>query len=242
MTKVLTDSVEETYKQIFGSTLQEPDQKRIKFLRSVITGSVDYEGKDMALDDAVASTEMDIEDLVDKIKAAKKEEKAELQGEAEGCEDILNVYDTIGEMRKWYLQAETTSKQEAKACVVQPLITANMGYVLETLEDCMEVLHKYRIQELVKTFDNVFNVKGKYKDKAILTVAESLLQKKVPELDEAVLTRMASYHKHLKDLLENAIKNGHERAIDRALKRIEDSGAPELKEYAQEKMNVYKVA
>lgn len=233
MTKVLTDSVEETYKQVFGSTLDKDSKDRIEFLKSATTGNVVYKKELMNLEEAKKIVGRELDDVVEELQSANKNEKKELSSEAEGLNSLLLGYAAIETMReKWYLQAEKLSRQDAKIDVVPELIEAGLGYVNETLNDCMEVLHKQRIKELAKSLYDAFDVKGNLKDTAISLVAESLLQKKSPELTELVVTRMADYHKHLRGLLDDALENGHERAVARVVKRIEHSGVPSLIKYA----------
>ncbi len=234
MTKVLTDRVEETYKQVFGNTIAEPDRERISFLRDVVTGEVDYEGKRFPLDEADGFVEHEKNELITDAQEVKdKKQKEDMLNEIAGLDDILKIYDAVRTMReKWYLRAESKNRQDAKIEVVSELLEAGLGYVNETLNDCMEVLHKQRIKDLYKQLDNAFEVKGKIKDTAISLVSESLLQKKSPELTELVVTRMAEYHKHLRGLLDDALENSHERAVARVVKRIEYSGVPSLIKYA----------
>src|SRR5574342_439855 len=240
MTKVLTDSVEETYKQVFGSQLDQKDKERIEFLRAVTTERVVYKKELMPLDKAAEIVTGELEDVVEDLQTAKREEKEDLSAEAASLHNILLDYCAIKAMRQeWYLQSEKLSKHDVKVSIVPELLEAGLEYVQETLNDCMEVLRKQRIKDLATTLDKAFAVKGKLKDKAISLTAESLLQKNVPELTEIVLPRMVSYHAHLRGLLDSALENGHQRAVDRALKRIEDTGAPKLQEYAQNKMSLY---
>ncbi len=241
MTKVLTDSVEETYKQVFGNTLQEPDQQRIKFLRSVTSGNVLYEGKDVKLADAMAFAQLDIEGLVDEIKSAKKQaEKTQLTGDVEACQEALDEYEAVSEMRTWYLAAEKESIQTSKVCVLQPLFQANLSYVVDTIEDCMKVLYKERIKSLIQSFYDAFEVK-KCRDAAISARAEQLLAKNIPALTEAIMERMIPYHARLKELLDNAVNAGRKRAIKRAVMRLNDTGVPSLIQYAGEKVKDTKI-
>lgn len=240
MTKVLTDSVEETYKQVFGTQLDKSDKDRIEFLKSAATGNVCYKNEMMTLENAMATVSEELKETIKDLQGADKSEKKMLSAEAEGLNYLLLGYEAIKTMReKWYLQSERVFKQDAKIDIVPELLEAKLDYVNETLNDCMEVLHKQRIKELAKSLYDAFDVKGNLKDTAISLVAESLLKKKSFELTELVVTRMADYHKHLRGLLDDALEQGHERAVARTVKRIECTGVPSLIKYASLKIIQY---
>ncbi|MEM3154087.1 MAG: hypothetical protein QW165_00785 [Candidatus Woesearchaeota archaeon] len=234
MTKVLTDSVEETYKQVFGRTNSPDDRNRITFLREVVTGMISYKQQQIPLEKAIFMVEQERDGLADDYaNETDKSIKSEIEAEMNGCSQLLLEYDAIAEMRKWYLESEKTNKQDAKICVVQPLLAADMIYVHEALEDCMEVLYQHRIQSLIGQLDKAMKVK-KNKDSTIRMIAESLLEKKIPAVTDAVISKMASYHSHLKRQLDFALEGGNERAIKYAVTRLNKTNVPTLQKYAQE--------
>src|SRR5574341_1847672 len=100
MTKVLTDKVEETYKQVFGDAIAEPDRERIEFLRDVVTGEVNYEGKRLPLEIADEFAEKEKNELIDKAKNIKKKEKEQVLNEIAGLDDTLRRFDAVRAMRE----------------------------------------------------------------------------------------------------------------------------------------------
>ncbi len=240
MTKVLTDRVEETYKLVFGDTIAEPDRERINFLRDVVTGEVDYEGNRLQLEAADDVVKQEKNELINKVQKIKvKKEKDLMLDEIASLDDTLKTYDAVRAMREWYLQAEYNDRDEAKLKAISPLHIAGLIQICESFYDCLEVLHKQRIQSLIQTLDDAFKTK-KYRDAVISSRADQLLAKKVPELTEAVITRMIPYHDHLRELLDKAVETGNERALKRAAVRLNDTGVPSLIKYAQERMKTYK--
>lgn len=234
MTKAITDRVEETYKQVFGKATAPGDRERIEFLREAATGLVFYNKELLPLEKAVLAAEEERNGLAEEYANEEgKEAKAGIAAEIEECSQLLLKYDAVEEMRKWYLESENTSIQEAKVCVVQPLLNANMEYVLDTLDDCMKVLHKHRIRELVALLEIALK-STKNKDLAVRVVAETLLQKRVPEIENIVLDKMAAYHSHLKSRLISALESKNERSIKYAAAQLKNTGVPTLQKYAQD--------
>lgn len=234
MTKALTDSVEETYKQVFGRATEPGDRERIEFLREAATGMAFYNKELLPLEKAVSAVEEERNGLAEEYANEEgKEAKARIAAEIEECSQQLLKYDAVEEMRKWYLESEKTSKQEAKVCVVQPLLTANMKYVADTLDDCMEVLRKHRIADLISLLDSALKTR-KNRSQAALIVAEALIKKGIPEIEDAVLHKMAQYHSSLKSQLINALESKNDRAIKYAAAQLHNTGVPALQKYAQD--------
>lgn len=237
--KVLTQSVEDTYKRVFGHSTEPDDKNRIVFLQEVVTGEVEYTGKKLGIEEAVSIAEKERADLLEDFKhVGNKEEKESMAGKLHGFDKLLQVYEAASEVRQWYLRSETSCIQEGKIDVAEPLLKAGMQYVCDELVDCMTVLKTHRIQSLIDILDDAMRT-PKNKDQVIRTVTESLLAKNVPELTNAVVDKMREYHFHLKNLLVSALEEKNELAIKYAAARLNNTGVPELQRFTQEYLKEY---
>lgn len=240
MTKALTDRVEETYKQVFGDTIAEPDRERISFLRDVVTGKVDYGNERLPLDEADGFVEHEKNELIDDVQEVEnKKQKKDMLDEIANLDDTLYRFDAVRVMRKWYLKEEYNDKDGAKLEAIQPLYRAGLSQIVESFYDCLEVLKKQGVNTLLEPFYAAFKLK-KNRDKTIGIVAESLIQKGIPEITDKIVDKMSAYNRHMECLLDFAILEQNDRAVKMAVRRMTSTGIPELQKYAEERMKTYK--
>ncbi len=212
-------SIEETYKQVFGDNLQENDYPRIGFLESVVSGTVECDGKMVTIVDALKKEE-------EALKKAKK--KDERTAHAKQIKD----YEAIHAMQEWYLHSEKIPMREVRAEMLRKLGEAEMHYVVDTLDDCMMVLQKHRITSLLGTLDKAFALETKYRESAIHATTETLLKSGNRELQEKVMDKMAAYHSSLKQTLDEELQHGSTNSVYNIARRLVDSGVKSLQQYA----------
>jgi hypothetical protein len=234
MTKTLVHSIEETYRKVFGDDIKQPDFKRIEFLESIANDLVSVGKEFLTLDEAVKLVDQKLEE---EEKKPKNQQSVSKQAQ---YTQQLKEYQAMQDLRNnWYLQSEKSNIQNSKQNIVQGLLEANMEYILNTLEDCMKVLQKHRIETLLEPFYKAFKTKNGKLDTAVRTAAQKLLALNVTEIEDKVVNRMAEYHAELKDSLDKALESGDDNLINNAAQTLRKTEVPGLQAYAQQKLAAY---
>jgi len=218
------EQLKESYRAVFGQEIDDYDNgRRLEFLASVVGGRVRCHGEMMSIDDAL-----------------KKEDSPRK----------LLEFDVVDVARDWYLKAETepaqTARQTARSLIDEKLEEIDNPYVSEKLEECMEVLYKCRIKDLLGGLDELIEEAAnrsiedwKEKDEAIRTRVKQLMKVRNPEIQDGVIDRMSTYNESLRIDLDYAITNGDEHDVFAASANLSVTGVEKLQQYAEEKTKNY---
>ena len=214
----------EAYKDVFGpDTSYHDNGKRREFLASVVNGRVKCHGEMMSIEDALKT---------------------------EGSTQKLLEFDAVDVAREWYLKAETepapTARQTARSLIDEKLEEINSPYISEKLEECMEVLYKCRIKDLLGGLDELIEEATnrsiedwKEKDEAIRTRVKQLMKVRNPEIQNGAIDRMSKYNESLRIDLDHAITNGDEHDVFTASANLSVTGVKNLQEYAEKQTKNY---
>jgi len=208
-------SVENIYNKVFGREQGEfsgAHAMRLVFLDQVVTGITHINHRDILLENAI------------------KREKDD---------HIKREYIAAYAMRDMYLSAEKTSRNEAIERVKGPLRIAKVGWILDVLDECVEVLYRHRIQKLKGLLKEAFSERPNCGYGGIIATAETLYATGNPDLQKFVIEEMEKYHKSLKSVLNEALPTNNASTIGMAAESLFYTGVPHLEQYAWKKLQEY---
>lgn len=177
MTKLISRTLTEAYKEVFHHTNKEEDTARIGLLEQAAEGLAFKQDQSVAkLEEALAEAQ--------KINP-------------EGVK--TREYRALTVLHDWYRNPEGASKEK----IVENLTEAGMNCIIDALSSCLEVLKAHRIKTLKTALYKAFSIKDEVKkgekgtyslrEQAILAASEVLCSSGIPELKEYAVEHMSKY-------------------------------------------------
>ena len=210
--------LETIYRTIFKVKAEE-DFERLDFLERVVSGKVAFGDQLVDLEDAI---EMD------------GVEYAMCPEFDYSTERHLEEMNAIRTTREWYKRFGSTIK-EGKERIGQALMTAELTSVLNTLDDCLQVLKQYREEtEFVNVLEAASQTPKEYRTSAVYATAETLLDTITnPNSRKKVYEFVEKYEKRLIKNFKRAVKKGNPITIADAFMELSLTHEPELMENAK---------
>ncbi|VVB81906.1 Uncharacterised protein [uncultured archaeon] len=211
--------LETIYRTIFKEERKE-DFERLEFLERVVSGKFPFGDQLVDLDDAM---EMDAIDASPQF---------DYQSER-----YSGVMEAIRTAREWYKRFGST-RQEGKEQIAQALMTAEISSVLDTLDDCLQVLETYREKtEFINLLRSASKTPKKNRTSAIYATAETLLNTITnKESREQIYRFVELYERKIVRDFNRAVKRGKPIRIANAFMELSFTHEPDLIECAKNKL------